>query len=119
MFHQILTLLQSEQSLLWRLLQEYIQISSYAIVIFVVLGGFIGVFLSKNQKFSSITLAVINFHYTIPTISPRFFNSTDWHRGYYCYSCPCYLCSSPKGKKHLHRTHTSRPCSNGGWNWYG
>ena len=51
------------------LLLEHIQISLIAIVIAIALGGAAGVFISEFQSWAKPTLAVINFLYTIPSIS--------------------------------------------------
>ena len=48
---------------------EHIEISLLAIVIAVLLGGIIGILISEFQKSAKPTLGVINFLYTIPSIS--------------------------------------------------
>ena len=51
------------------LLLEHIEISLLAIIIAVILGGLAGILISEFQKTAKPTLGVINFLYTIPSIS--------------------------------------------------
>ena len=51
------------------LLLEHIEISLVAIAIAIVFGGIAGILISEYQKAAKPTLAVINFLYTIPSIS--------------------------------------------------
>jgi ABC-type proline/glycine betaine transport systems, permease component len=51
------------------LLLEHMKISLIAIGLAIVLGGLIGIVISEYQKTTKTTLAVINFLYTIPSIS--------------------------------------------------
>lgn len=63
------TLLVEKREFFWNLLCEHIEISLLAIVIAILLGGTIGIAISECQKASKPTLGVINFLYTIPSIS--------------------------------------------------
>ena len=51
------------------LLWEHMEISLLAIVIAILFGGMVGIFISEFQKTAKLTLSVINFLYTIPSIS--------------------------------------------------
>lgn len=51
------------------LLWEHLEISLLAIVIAVLFGGIVGIFISEFRKTAKPTLGVINFLYTIPSIS--------------------------------------------------
>lgn len=51
------------------LLFEHIEISLLAIVIAILLGGLIGILISEFQKSAKLTVGIINFLYTIPSIS--------------------------------------------------
>ena len=51
------------------LLWEHMEISLLAIVIAVLFGGMVGILISEFQKTAKLTLGVINFLYTIPSIS--------------------------------------------------
>ena len=51
------------------LLWEHIEISLAAIVIAVLFGGLVGILISEFQKSAKPALGVINFLYTIPSIS--------------------------------------------------
>lgn len=51
------------------LLWEHLEISLLAIVIAVLFGGMVGILISEFQKTAKPTLGVINFLYTIPSIS--------------------------------------------------
>ncbi len=53
------------QGLLW----EHLEISLIAILIAIVFGGLVGILISEFQKSAKPTLGVINFLYTIPSIS--------------------------------------------------
>lgn len=51
------------------LLWEHLEISLLAIVIAILFGGTVGILISEFQKTAKLTLGVINFLYTIPSIS--------------------------------------------------
>ena len=51
------------------LLWEHLEISLVAIVIAVLFGGIVGILISEFQKTAKLTLGIINFLYTIPSIS--------------------------------------------------
>lgn len=51
------------------LLLEHVEISLISILIAIVLGGLVGILISEFQKTAKPTLGVINFLYTIPSIS--------------------------------------------------
>lgn len=51
------------------LLLEHIEISLISILIAIVVGGFVGILISEYQHSAKLTLGVINFLYTIPSIS--------------------------------------------------
>ncbi len=51
------------------LLLEHLGISMAAILIAIVLGGFVGILISEYQRSAKPAIAVINFLYTIPSIS--------------------------------------------------
>lgn len=66
---QSLSLLVSKWSFFQELLIQHIEISLIAIVVAIVVGGISGVLISEYQKAAKPTLSVINFLYTIPSIS--------------------------------------------------
>ena len=51
------------------LLLEHIKISAVSILIAIMIGLFIGILISEYKKTSKLTLSVISFLYTIPSIS--------------------------------------------------
>ena len=51
------------------LLEEHLKISLLAIVIAILLGGMLGILISEFKKTAKPTLGIINFLYTIPSIS--------------------------------------------------
>lgn len=55
----------TEKSLFIKLFVEHIEISLIAIV----LGGVVGILISEFERSAKLTLGVINFLYTIPSIS--------------------------------------------------
>lgn len=69
MIKEILSLLVSKRDFFLSLTLEHIKISLAAILIAVVLGGAVGILISEYQKTAKPTLGVINFLYTIPSIS--------------------------------------------------
>ena len=69
MISDIFELLVSRWDFFAGLLLEHLQISLTAIVIAIVIGGVAGVLISEFTRASKPTLAVINFLYTIPSIS--------------------------------------------------
>lgn len=58
-----------EKDLFLNLLWEHIEISLLAIIIAILLGGIVGIIISEFQKSAKATLGIINFLYTIPSIS--------------------------------------------------
>lgn len=69
MISDIFELLTSRRDFFAGLLLEHLQISLTAIVIAIVIGGLAGVLISEFRRSAKPTLAVINFLYTIPSIS--------------------------------------------------
>lgn len=59
----------SQKALFLGLLWEHLEISLVAILIALVFGGLVGILISEFQKSAKPTLGVINFLYTIPSIS--------------------------------------------------
>ena len=53
----------------WGLLLEHVEICLVAVLIAIVFGGIAGILISEYQKAAKPTLAVVNFLYTIPSIS--------------------------------------------------
>lgn len=53
----------------WGLLLEHMEICLVAVLIAIVFGGIAGILISEYQKAAKPTLAVVNFLYTIPSIS--------------------------------------------------
>jgi osmoprotectant transport system permease protein len=62
-------LLQTRGDFFWELMIEHLQISLISIVIAMAIGLGIGIFISEFQKSSKIVIGVVNFIYTIPSIS--------------------------------------------------
>lgn len=58
-----------KQDFFMELLWEHMEISLISIVIAIVLGGIVGILISEYEKTAKTTLGVINFLYTIPSIS--------------------------------------------------
>lgn len=69
MFSQIYTLFSERFEFFMKLLLEHIEISLISIVLAVIIGGILGVLISEFAKFSKPTLSLVNFIYTIPSIS--------------------------------------------------
>jgi osmoprotectant transport system permease protein len=69
MLKNIVTLLAERKSFFLNLLYEHIEISLISILIAIIFGLLIGILLSEYQKISKVTLGLINFLYTIPSIS--------------------------------------------------
>lgn len=69
MIQDMWTLFLEKKEFFGNLLLEHIEISLLAIVIAVVVGGLTGILISEFQKTAKPTLGVINFLYTIPSIS--------------------------------------------------
>lgn len=59
----------TEKSLFIKLFVEHIEISLIAILIAIVLGGVVGILISEFERSAKLTLGVIKFLYTIPSIS--------------------------------------------------
>lgn len=69
MIQDIINLWTQKSDFYLGLLMEHIQISMTAVLIAGVIGLIIGVFISEYQKTSKVSLGIINFIYTIPSIS--------------------------------------------------
>ncbi len=69
MIKEIWNLFIDKRDFFLNLLLEHIEISLTAILIAIVFGGTIGILISEYQKSAKPTLGVINFLYTIPSIS--------------------------------------------------
>ncbi len=69
MLKEMWTLLTERKAFFGGLLLEHLQISAVAILIAIVFGGLVGILISEYQKSARPTLGVINFLYTIPSIS--------------------------------------------------
>lgn len=69
MLTEIIDLIQSRWDFFLGLLVEHIQISLLSIVIAIVIGLTIGILISEYQKSSKVVIGIVNFIYTIPSIS--------------------------------------------------
>ncbi len=69
MVEEMVQLLTSQWGFFGSLLVEHVEISAIAIAVAVVLGGIVGILISEFEKSAKPTLGVINFLYTIPSIS--------------------------------------------------
>lgn len=69
MLQSIWDVLMEKKEFFWGLLWEHMEISLAAILIAVIIGGIAGILISEYQRSAKPTLAVINFLYTIPSIS--------------------------------------------------
>lgn len=69
MLHSIIDIFTERADFFGNLLLEHIGISAAAIVIAILLGGIAGILISEFQRGAKLTLGVVNFLYTIPSIS--------------------------------------------------
>lgn len=69
MLHETLELLQTRWSFFGNLLLEHLQLSLIAIALAMVLGLAIGIAISEYPKSSRLVMGIVNFVYTIPSIS--------------------------------------------------
>lgn len=69
MITEIIDLIQNRWDFFLKLLVEHIQISLLSIAIAMVIGLIIGIVISEYQKSSRIVIGIVNFIYTIPSIS--------------------------------------------------
>lgn len=69
MIHDIINLFTSRSEFFLGLLIEHLQISVVAIAIALVIGLVIGILISEFEKSSKFVMGIINFIYTIPSIS--------------------------------------------------
>lgn len=69
MITEIIDLIQNRWDFFLELLVEHIQISLFSIAIAMVIGLIIGIVISEYQKSSRIVIGIVNFIYTIPSIS--------------------------------------------------
>lgn len=66
---QIIDLMIMRYDFFLELLTEHLQISLISIILAVVIGLIIGIIISEYQKTSKIIMGIVNFIYTIPSIS--------------------------------------------------
>ena len=69
MLKEILNLVIERKLFFGELLIQHIEISAVAILIAIIIGGIAGLIISEYEKSAKPTLAVINFLYTVPSIS--------------------------------------------------
>ena len=69
MIGDVFSLLTTRWDFFLQLLVEHLEISFLAILIAIVFGGIVGILISEYKKSAKWTLGVINFIYTIPSIS--------------------------------------------------
>jgi osmoprotectant transport system permease protein len=69
MITEMITLFASRWDFFLELLLEHLQISLISICIAMVIGLVIGIFISEFQKTSKLVIGIVNFIYTIPSIS--------------------------------------------------
>lgn len=69
MINEMWSLFLQRKEFFFELLAEHLKISAVAILIAIVFGGLVGILISEYQKSAKSTLGVINFLYTIPSIS--------------------------------------------------
>jgi osmoprotectant transport system permease protein len=69
MIAEMIQLLQNRWDFFGELLIEHLQISLLSICIAMVLGLLIGIFISEYPKSSKLVIGIVNFIYTIPSIS--------------------------------------------------
>lgn len=69
MIQNIINMMMERKIFFLELLWEHIAISFLAIIVAILLGGIVGILISEYQKTAKPTLGVINFLYTIPSIS--------------------------------------------------
>lgn len=69
MITEVIKLIYERSDFLINLCLEHLMISFIAIIISIVLGGLIGIYVSEFRRSSRIVIPMINFLYTIPSIS--------------------------------------------------
>lgn len=69
MVKELIELYINRSDFFFQLIIEHLKISGMAIIIGTILGGLIGIFISKYKKTSPLVLGITNFIYTIPSIS--------------------------------------------------
>ena len=104
MIKEIWTLLTERTGFFAGLLLEHLEISLFAIVIAILAGGLAGILISEFQRTAKPALAVINFLYTIPSISMLGFLIP------FSGVCPYYICPASHGEKH---TYGNGQCGSG------
>ena len=69
MIQEVWTLVSERASFFLGLCGEHLAISLIAIIIAVLIGGALGIFMSEYQKSARLVMPIVNFLYTIPSIS--------------------------------------------------
>lgn len=66
---EIISLFIKRKEFFFNLLIQHIEISFLSIILAIIIGGIIGIVIAENKKTAKPTLNIINFLYTIPSIS--------------------------------------------------
>ena len=66
---EIISLFIKRKEFFFNLLIQHIEISFISIILAIFIGGIIGIVIAENKKSAKPTLNIINFLYTIPSIS--------------------------------------------------
>lgn len=69
MIQELFTFITQRWDFLLPLIYEHLQISAIAIIFATIVGVSVGILIAEKRKASSLTLGVISFLYTIPSIS--------------------------------------------------
>ncbi|MFI3210173.1 MAG: glycine betaine ABC transporter substrate-binding protein [Peptostreptococcaceae bacterium] len=69
MIKDMISLFLEQKEFFYKLFIEHIEITSISILIAIVLGLLIGIMLSEYKKIANVVIGIINFLYTIPSIS--------------------------------------------------
>lgn len=66
---EIISLFIKRKEFFFNLLIQHIEISFFSVILAIIIGGIIGIVIAENKKTAKPTLNIINFLYTIPSIS--------------------------------------------------
>ncbi len=120
MLKDMLSIFTDRADFFWELLLEHLEIALVSILIAILFGGLVGILISEFPKAARPALGVINFLYTIPSISMLGFFDPLFRCGQ-CnghYSAG-YVCIAADGTQYAHGYYECRPLYFGSGERYG
>lgn len=115
MLKDMLSIFTDRADFFWELLLEHLEIALVSILIAILFGGLVGILISEFPKAARPALGVINFLYTIPSISMLGFLIPFSGVG----NATAIICIAADGTQYAHGCYECRPLYFGSGERYG